>query len=82
MIPFPAADTIRIEVCQMRLIYPGQLILPLMLVLAGVALMLDSLDIIQISHLWNLWPVALIAAGVEELWLWASPASGKRRRDR
>ena len=54
----------------MRLFYPGQMILPLMLVLAGMALTMDRLDIIQVSSIWNLRPVALIAAGLEELWLW------------
>ena len=62
----------------MRLFYPRQLILPMMLVLAGSLLMMDSLDIIQVSGLWNLWPVTLIAAGLEELYLWAFP--GKTRR--
>jgi len=54
----------------MRLFYPGQMVLPLILVLAGIALTMDRLDIIQVSSIWNLWPVALIAAGLEELWLW------------
>lgn len=54
--------------------------LPLMLLLAGVALMMDKLDIIQIAGFWNLWPVALIAAGLEELYLWA--ASGRAGKNR
>jgi hypothetical protein len=61
----------------MRLFYPGQMALPLMLVLAGAVLMMDKLDIIQIAGLWNLWPVALIAAGLEELYLWARTGQDK-----
>jgi hypothetical protein len=65
----------------MRLVYPGQMVLPLMLVLAGGVLMMDKLDIIQIAGLWNLWPVALIAAGLEELYLWAvSGQDGRKDR--
>ena len=62
----------------MRLFYPGQMALPLMLLLAGVAIMMDRLDIIQVARFWDLWPVALIAAGLEELYLWA--AAGKARK--
>lgn len=55
------------------------MVLPLMLLLAGVALMMDRLDIIQVAHIWNLWPVALIAAGLEELYLWAAPGAEKSK---
>ena len=56
----------------MRLFYPGQMALPLMLILAGALLVLSRLDIIQIARYWDLWPVVLIAAGLEELYLWAT----------
>jgi Domain of unknown function (DUF5668) len=65
----------------MRLFYPGQMALPLMLLLAGVALMMDRLDIIQVAR-WDLWPVALIAAGLEELYLWAAAGSSRKDKQR
>ncbi len=51
--------------------------LPLMLLLGGVFLMMDRLDIIQVARFWDLWPVALIAAGLEELYLWATAGAGR-----
>jgi hypothetical protein len=57
----------------MRTLSSGQLALPLLLVLAGTLLMMDRLDMIRIDHLAQLWPVALIAAGLEELYTWATP---------
>ena len=65
----------------MRLFYPGQMVLPLMLILGGMAMIMDKLDIIQVARLGDLWPVALIAAGLEELYLWAfqpDRSSGKK----
>ena len=43
---------------------------PLCLILAGALLALDRFGIIQVSHIWSLWPVILIAAGMEKLYLW------------
>lgn len=62
----------RVKVQQMRLFYPGQIALPLMLVLAGALFLMGRFDIIQIARYWDLWPVTLIAAGLEELYLWAT----------
>ncbi len=56
----------------MRLFYPGQIALPMMLILAGALLVMSRFDIIQVARYWDLWPVALIAAGLEELYLWAT----------
>jgi hypothetical protein len=56
----------------MRLFYPGQIALPLMLVLAGGLFLMGRFDIIQIARYWDLWPVTLIATGLEELYLWAT----------
>jgi hypothetical protein len=64
----------------MRLFYPGQMALPLMLMLAGVALMMDKLDIIQVARFWDLRPVALIAAGLEELYLWAASEKAEKNK--
>ena len=56
----------------MRLFYPGQIALPLILILAGALLVMGRFDIIQVARYQQLWPVTLIAAGLEELYLWAS----------
>ena len=55
----------------MRLFYPGQTAIPLMLILVSVLFTMARFDIIQIAPYWRLWPVTLIAAGLEELYLWA-----------
>jgi Domain of unknown function (DUF5668) len=55
----------------MRLFYPGQAAIPLILLLASVIFLMTRFDIIQFAPYWRLWPVALIAAGLEELYLWA-----------
>ena len=48
--------------------------LPLLLVLAGALLLMDRMDMIHIDHLAQLWPVTLIAAGLEELYKWSGNA--------
>lgn len=55
----------------MRLFYPGHLVVPLMFILVGALLVMSRLDIIQVARYQNLWPVTLIAAGLEQLYLWA-----------
>jgi len=64
----------------MRLFAAGQIILPLMLVLAGTLLMMDRMDVIRVDSLAQLWPVTLIAAGLEELYRWAT--GDRKERDR
>jgi hypothetical protein len=49
----------------------GSVALPLCLILAGVLLAMNYAGIIHVNHIWNLWPVILIAAGMEKLYLWA-----------
>ncbi len=56
----------------MRLFYPGQLALPLMFILAEGLFLMSRFDIIRTG-----WPVALIAAGLEELYLWATAKDDK-----
>lgn len=58
----------------MRLVHPGQLVLPFMLILTGALLVMGRLDIIQIARYQQLWPVTIIAAGLEELYRWARPS--------
>jgi hypothetical protein len=72
----------RIEVKVMRSMYPvsrrsassqpGHMILPLILILAGTVLAMSRFDIIHVARYWDLWPMLLIAAGLEELYLWAT----------
>ncbi len=45
-------------------------VVALMLISAGVLLLLDNLGILWIDHIWNLWPLSLIAVGVAELIRW------------
>ena len=55
----------------MRLFYPGQIVVPMMLILTGALLVMSRSDITQVAWYQNLWPVTLIAAGLEQLYLWA-----------
>jgi hypothetical protein len=49
---------------------PGSVAIPLCFILAGALLAMDRFGIIQINHIWNLWPIMLIASGMEKLYLW------------
>jgi hypothetical protein len=62
----------------MRVFYPGQVVLPLLFILGEALFLMSRFDIIRVG-----WPVALIAAGLEELYLWANsgPDSAKNRGD-
>jgi hypothetical protein len=55
----------------MRLFYPAQVVVPLMFILVGALLVMSRFDIIQVAWYQKLWPVTLIAAGLERLYLWA-----------
>ncbi len=61
----------------MRLSYSGQVALPLILILAGALFLIGHFGIVHIARYWDLWPVALIALGLEELYFWAT--SGEDR---
>jgi len=56
----------------MRLFYPGQLVLPLMFILAEGLFLMSRFDLVRVG-----WPVVLIAAGLEELYLWTRVKEGK-----
>jgi hypothetical protein len=43
-----------------------------MLILTGALLVMGQFDVIQIARYQQLWPVTIIAAGIEELYRWAS----------
>jgi hypothetical protein len=62
----------------MTLFYPGQLALPLTLLLAGILVVMNQFGLVHPAHVWSLWPIGLIAAGLEELYLW-SVAPGEDR---
>ena len=40
-------------------------------ILAGVLLLLDNFGMVWIEHVWDLWPLTLIAAGLAELLHWS-----------
>jgi hypothetical protein len=41
------------------------------LILAGVLLLLDNFGMLWIDHVWDLWPLTLIAVGLAELLHWS-----------
>jgi hypothetical protein len=49
---------------------PGVTAVALVLIATGVLLLLDNLGILWIDHVWNLWPLSLIAVGAAELIHW------------
>ena len=69
MPPATIPPKLEIEVQHMR-ICSGSVAVPLCLILAGILIAMDRFGIIQVNHIWNLWPVMLIAAGMEKLYLW------------
>lgn len=59
----------------MRIHYPGAIMIPMVLTMLCVMAIMNSFGIIQVARTWSLWPVGLIATGLEELYLWASTKS-------
>ena len=41
--------------------------LPLLLIAIGSLLLLDNLGMLQVTHIWDYWPLLLIAAGAIRL---------------
>jgi hypothetical protein len=56
----------------MRVFYPGQVVLPLLFILGEALFLMSRFDIVRVG-----WPVALIAAGLEELYLWTTRGDDK-----
>jgi hypothetical protein len=56
----------------MRVFYPGQVVLPLLFIMGEALFLMSRFDIIRAG-----WPVALIAAVLEELYLWAYKGDDK-----
>jgi hypothetical protein len=61
----------------MKLINRGQIALPLMAILAGSLLAMARFDLIHIAHFRDLWPIAFIAFGLEDLYVWTIPGRGR-----
>lgn len=49
----------------------GQTAIAFMLILAGALLLLDNFGVVWVEHVWDLWPLTLIAAGLAELLHWS-----------
>ena len=56
----------------MRIYYPGVLMIPIVLLLLSALSVMSSFGVIQVARVWSLWPVTLIATGLEEVYLWAT----------
>jgi Domain of unknown function (DUF5668) len=61
----------------MKIYCPGVLMIPVVLLFMGALSLMNSFGIIQVARLWSLWPVTLIATGLEELYLWSTSKSAK-----
>lgn len=56
----------------MRIYFPGLMMIPFVLSMLAAMAIMNAFGIIQVSQVWSLWPVSLIATGVEEIYLWTS----------
>jgi len=56
----------------MKIYYPGVLMIPVILLFLSAMSLMSSFGIIQFARVWSLWPVTLIATGLEEVYLWAT----------
>ncbi|MEO7144274.1 MAG: DUF5668 domain-containing protein [Bryobacteraceae bacterium] len=62
-------ETFQRHICSRRS-GSGGIVLALFLILTGVVVLLRNLGYIWIDRVWDLWPVALIAAGLAGLVQW------------
>jgi hypothetical protein len=44
---------------------------PLVLLAIALLSLTSGFGIVQVARLWSLWPVTLIATGMEEIYLWS-----------
>ena len=56
----------------MRIHYPGALMIPVILLFLRALSVMSNFGIISFARVWSLWPVTLIATGLEEVYLWAT----------
>lgn len=61
----------------MRVYYPGRNVIPVALLVAAFVLILSRFNP-SATPVFSLWPLAVIAAGVEELILWSNFSVVKR----
>ena len=59
------------EISMMKVYYPGVLMIPLVLLVLAAVSMNAETGMVAGTRAWTLWPVTLIATGLEELYLWA-----------
>jgi Domain of unknown function (DUF5668) len=45
----------------------GEIAIPLFLIASGVVLLMNNFDVVALRTMWDLWPLLLIAAAVENL---------------
>jgi len=45
----------------------GQVAIPLFLMASGVVLLMSNFDMVHLRKIWDLWPLLLISAAVENL---------------
>lgn len=45
----------------------GEIAVPLFLIAAGTVLLMNNFDMVKLRAVWDLWPLLLIAAAVENL---------------
>jgi hypothetical protein len=50
-----------------RTCLPGSVAVPLFLMTSGVVLLMSNLGLVWLSRVWDLWPLLLISAAVEEI---------------
>ena len=65
----------RIEVNEMSHCHRRHIALPLFLILAGTLFLLGQAHVIPVVHFRNVWPLILIAIGLDQLYAWASSGS-------
>ena len=64
-----------IEVNEMCHSHRRHIAFPLFLILAGTLILLGRAGVVHVVDLRNIWPVILIAIGLDQLYGWASPGS-------
>lgn len=45
----------------------GEIAVPLFLIAAGVVLLMDNFNVVTLRTVWDLWPLLLITAAIENL---------------
>ena len=60
-----------IEVSSMKQRFSGAVATVLSLLMAGGLVLMDHFNVIHLTRIGSLWPVVLIAIGLEELFAWA-----------